>query len=66
MIEEVKIYIDPVMADGICRQALRKFAVTKGLDDKKPFASKNWHWYSKHKIQGVTFFGLKREVANAV
>lgn len=63
MPKDIKICIDPIMADSICRMALRKYAVHCGLDDKENFATKNWHWHSKNKRQGVTFMG--QEVVNA-
>ncbi len=60
MEEEIKVYIDPVIADGICRSALMKFAVARGLNDKKNFSCTNWFWYAKHQRRGVTFVGVKR------
>ena len=65
--EEVRIEITPMIADRICRSALREYAVKKGLDDTEGFQTKNICWHSKgtHPDKsyggGVIFFGKRRK-----
>ncbi len=57
----MKVYIDPVMCDVICRNALENYAIRKGLDTTKNYMVKNLNWHLNHKRPGVTFSGKEKK-----
>ena len=52
---DIRIKIDPVEADAVCRKALLELAVVKGLDKNWNYSVENWHWHNKGTHPNMTF-----------